>query len=354
MIAGMRSGRNVDVALVGSYPPPHGGQSVHIRNLSRYLDVRGMAVQVFNTGSNKDLREDRVVNIASSKSLLMALLFGSHFKLLHVHVSTAEEYGKLVPISLAAMIKGFPWLVTIHSGNSADLLRAATPLRRIASRELLAGARKIICVNSAIRDELSNLVGSEAMAVISPFSVDFVESALPEELENFLVVHTPIISCVGLYQPLYGFDQAVLLMKEVRKLYPKAGLVLIGDPRGADWCRALIAEIGLEKHVKLCGNLGHQECLMVMSRSAIFLRPTFYDGDSLSVREALALGVRVVASATDFRPEGVTLYCVGAFEDFVAKVLLALGDCVISCRRSSNEHFNLEQVWQIYLQIMKN
>lgn len=347
-----QSGRNVDVVLVGSYPPPHGGQSVHIQNLLRYLRGQGLEVRVFNTGSNKDLREDRVVNIASSGSLLTTLLFGSRFKLLHVHVSSAEDYGKLAPVGLAALVKGFPWLTTIHSGGSADRLRAASLLRRMASQALLARARKIICVNPTLREELSNLVGPETMVVIPPFSVDFSGSPLAAELEGFLADHAPIISCVGLYEPVYGFDQVVALMTRVREVYPKAGLLLIGDMKNADWCRALITGLGLEKHVKLCGNLAHQECLAVISRSALFLRPTRYDGDSLSVREALALGVRVVASATDFRPAGVTLYQTGVLQDLVDKALVALGNSGTGASLSANDHSNLEQVRQLYLELM--
>ena len=342
------------VALIGSYPPPHGGQSVHIRNLSMYLRMQGLDVRVFNTGSNKDVREDGVVNIASSRALLSILLFGSRFNLIHVHVSSADDFGKLAPIGVAALLKGSPWLATIHSGNSADRLRTATFLRRAASRSLLAGAKKIICVNHIIQEELSNLVGAESIAVIPPFSLDFSGSPVGKELEDFLSDHAPVLCCVGLYEPAYGFDQAVLLMTKVRELYPRAGLLLIGDKKSSEWCRSLIAERSLERHVKLCGNLTHQECLTVMSRSALFLRPTRYDGDSLSVREALALGVPVVASATDFRPDGVILYRTGVIQDLAAKALTAIGTEGIGVSRSVNDHGNLERVRQLYLEIAES
>ena len=124
--------------------------------------------------------------------------------------------------------------------------------------------------------------------------------------------------------------------------------------KGADWCLARMSEVSLKKHVGLCDNLDHQECLAVISRSALFLRPTLYDGDSLSVREALALGVPVVASTTDFRPDGVTLYRTGVFEDLVAKAFMALGKRGTSAICSANDYSNLEQVRQIYLKIMEN
>jgi glycosyltransferase involved in cell wall biosynthesis len=45
----------------------------------------------------------------------------------------------------------------------------------------------------------------------------------------------------------------------------------------------------------------------VLLRSAVFLRPTAWDGDSVIVREALAAGARVVATDTAPRPVGVEL-----------------------------------------------
>jgi len=62
----------------------------------------------------------------------------------------------------------------------------------------------------------------------------------------------------------------------------------------------------------------------VISRSDLFLRPTTTDGDAVSVREALELGVPVVASDAVPRPDAVVLYRAGDLADFVAKVREAL------------------------------
>jgi len=61
-----------------------------------------------------------------------------------------------------------------------------------------------------------------------------------------------------------------------------------------------------------------------MSASDVFLRPTLEDGDSISVREALALGVPVVASRAGTRPDGALLFHRGDVEEMCAKVELAL------------------------------
>jgi glycogen(starch) synthase len=62
----------------------------------------------------------------------------------------------------------------------------------------------------------------------------------------------------------------------------------------------------------------------LMSRSDVFLRPTLEDGDSISVREAISLGVPVVASRTGARPAGAILFEPGNMEDMLSKLDLAL------------------------------
>jgi glycogen synthase len=325
---------------------------VHIANLAGFLRAKGLEVAIFNTGSNKQIRADGVVNASSAGSLFARLLAGPKFGLIHVHVSHAQDYGKLLPVALAATATRVPWVTTIHSGNSAARLREASLPIRVTATALLGRAAAIITVNDAIADELSRRLGHAVVAVIPPFSVDFASSRLSSDVEDFLATHQPVISCVGLFDPTYGFDEAVRLMPPIREAFPNAGLMLIGDTRAADGCRALTTELGVEQHVKLCGNLSHAECMEAINQSALFLRPTRYDGDSLSVREALALGVPVVASATDFRPAGVVLYRSDVPGDLTEKVLTTLRGSTRSGARAANDDRNLEQVRQLYLQVM--
>src|SRR3954447_25741754 len=94
------------LVLVGSYPPPHGGQSVHIKKLTEHLQAHGHLSVCLNTGANKAIQEARVVNVRSSTQLLRALLRQSP-QLVHLHVSTPDEFGKLVPVWLASIVRSF-------------------------------------------------------------------------------------------------------------------------------------------------------------------------------------------------------------------------------------------------------
>jgi glycosyltransferase involved in cell wall biosynthesis len=187
------------------------------------------------------------------------------------------------------------------------------------------------------------------VVVIPPFSFAFSGATVPPVLDSFFATHAPVITSVGFYEPAYGFDDVVRLLGRVRQVYPNAGLVLVGDRTNSAWCEALIREQGLSDHVALAGNLGHDECLAVMQRSAVFVRATHYDGDSLSVREALSLGLPVVATATDFRPEGVIGYPRGSFEDLAGKTIAALGVARRGEDRPAADREHLARIREVYL-----
>ena len=86
------------------------------------------------------------------------------------------------------------------------------------------------------------------------------------------------------------------------------------------------ATSGLEENVLLLGDVDHETCLALMSACDVFLRPTLEDGDSISVREALSMGVPVVASRIGTRPAGAILFHSGDVEDMLAKIALALAE----------------------------
>jgi glycosyltransferase involved in cell wall biosynthesis len=62
----------------------------------------------------------------------------------------------------------------------------------------------------------------------------------------------------------------------------------------------------------------------MISASDVFVRPTFTDGDSISVREALSLGIPVIASDCVERPDGVVLFKTGNAGDLSGKLQCAL------------------------------
>jgi glycosyltransferase involved in cell wall biosynthesis len=107
---------------------------------------------------------------------------------------------------------------------------------------------------------------------------------------------------------------------------PGVGLAVFGPgTRTAEFVRDA-REARVAPFLEDLGELDHEHALGLLSRCDVFIRPTTHDGDSISVREALALGVPCVASGVCARPEGTYLFRGGHAQDLALRVRQALAE----------------------------
>jgi glycosyltransferase involved in cell wall biosynthesis len=131
------------------------------------------------------------------------------------------------------------------------------------------------------------------------------------------------MSTAVFFRPEYGLDLLVEAVARLRCEYPLLGCVVMGSGN-RDEAAALVRRRGLHGAIHFAGDLEHDECVKVIARSNVFVRPSRADGDSISVREAVALGVPTVASNVGTRPEGAHLFPVGDVDALVAGLRTAL------------------------------
>jgi glycogen(starch) synthase len=104
----------------------------------------------------------------------------------------------------------------------------------------------------------------------------------------------------------YKKSQDVILhaFKRLLGKYPDCSLVLIGaDGPMLRQTRALIGELGLEKHVELHVNVAHDQLPQYMERADLFILPSRAEPFGIVLLEAGAAGLPVVASGVGGIPE---------------------------------------------------
>jgi glycosyltransferase involved in cell wall biosynthesis len=112
---------------------------------------------------------------------------------------------------------------------------------------------------------------------------------------------------VGLLEPEYDLPVQIDAMAGILERYPRAGLLLVGAGSLEESLRARIAALPYRDRVLLYGDMPHEVTLRATLECDLLLRTTLYDGDSVSVREALYIGTTVIATDNGMRPEGVHL-----------------------------------------------
>jgi glycosyltransferase involved in cell wall biosynthesis len=301
----------VKLALVGNWPPPFGGVSVHVRALDRALRARGVDVRVLDIGTGDHHEKDAVVPargpVPCTRELAAAAAAG---RLVHLHTNGANPRSWLVALaaSRARLPLGPRGVLTIHSGLAPAWL-AASAERRALARTACAGFGRIVAVSGEIAEALARAgARADRITVLPAFSAgQAAVGAPPPALLPFRASHAPLFCASLAPGPTYGEDVLAEAFALVRRRLPGAGLVVFGVGSAG----GPLARRGEAGGVLALGEIANEAALAVMSACDVFARPTRADGDAISVREALSLGRPVVASNVGHRPPGCLLFPAG-------------------------------------------
>ncbi len=333
----MKARRDTRVLLVGDHPPPNGGVATHVEELFRALRARGAACSVLDIGKGQ-LPAQGVIpagGIAHFAAVLAA--HAARGYRIHVHTSGANPKSWMLAQACAAAgrLSGGA-LITLHSGLGPAWL-LASPARRVLARAVLVQFARVIAVSGPIRDVLGQC-GVRDVEVVSAFLRESVTpGAPPEGLVELRAKAAPLYCAMIAPRPEYGQEILLRAFREVRARLPGAALALYGpasDTVQGDGVRAF-------------GELHRAQALALMAACDVFVRPTLADGDSVSVREALALGRQVVATAVGHRPREVRLVPPGDAEA-LAEALVASTAETGARPSASPAPENLERILSFY------
>lgn len=311
------------ILLVGDYPPPYGGLSVQVASLRHRLAARpDTQVEVLDIGARRRERRPGCLPTTGPIGLARAIL--SHARrgfTPHVHTNGHNRKSWLVLLGCTATAAAGrrPAVVSLGSGSMPAFVETADPAMRAVVRAGLSAAGAVIVRNERARAVLQAFgVRAQKLAVLPGFygvTPDEIGQP-PAGVPAFRQQHQPLIGAIATLGAEYGIPLLLDAAARLRPKYPRLGVLLLGPDPLEDGCPRWALPVGECERPAL---------LAAMQRLDVFVRPTYFDGDASSVREALALGVRVVASNTDFRPEGVWRFPCGDADALADTIDTALG-----------------------------
>lgn len=316
------TGRRVKVLLVGNYPPPYGGMSVQISVLQRLLaDMPRFNCRVLDIGDLRRQTRPGCLNVNNGLDFAWKLAWHSARGYI-IHLHTNGHNTKSWAVSLMCALVGVAnrrrTILSIGSGLAPEFVeKASRPICALIKCALTLSAA-VICRNARTKAVVMNLgIPPAKVALLSGFyGVSQDALPVPGKIQQFLDDHSPTVGAMASVGEEYGVDLLIESVRRLRTVWPRLGALLIG-PGGR-------GQHALNGDLLVTGEVPHETALSAMQRLDVFVRPTYFDGDASSVREALALGVPVVASDTDFRPEGVIVFQKGQVHDLCQKILEVL------------------------------
>jgi glycogen synthase len=297
------------VLQLGPFPPPHGGVQTNLVAIRDHLRRHGISAPVINLTRHRREERDQVFYPSTALEVLK-LLWTIPADVIHLHLG-GQLTGRLLALCLAcSLTPGRRLVLTFHSGGYPSGDGGRNAKARSIRGFILRRPDAIVAVNTEIADWFRRLgVAEHRIKLMCPYAPVAVpdQSAVPPVIREFVARHSPLLTTVGLLEPEYDLALQIDAMTAIRSRHPNAGLVIVGAGSLDEQLRDRIAKSPSAPHILLCGDVPHDGTIRLLAESDVFLRTTLYDGDSVSVREALQVGVPVIASDNGMRPDGVRL-----------------------------------------------
>lgn len=297
--------KNKKILLIGPYPPPFGGVSIHIKRLKPLLAGR-FDVDVIDEAR---VKKDNIFNIRSLKigrylqKVLAADIVHIHSGLLSLRIL---HY-------LAASLFFKKRIITIHGYEPGRGV-----VERVLDKIMLRTCNKTIFVSREIAGRFNVKQYLIKDAFLPP---DLgAEEEIPAPVKNWVNEKRGLgyqVCSANAWrldshnnEDMYGLDLCIAAASELKKKNEKVAFVfVVCEDTGI---------IKLEKYRQLIREFGLEDCFLLFEAplsfirligdSDIVLRPTNTDGDALTVREALFFGKTVIASDVVMRPAGTRLF----------------------------------------------
>lgn len=279
-----------------------GGITSYLLTLTKGMLKKGHKVYLASSGGqllNRFLKEGIIhitIPIRTKAELNPKILFSlvklrrfiqqNNIQIIHSHTRVTQVLGELIRYFFHR-----PYISTCHGFFKPRLIRRIFP----------AWGIKVIAISDAVKEHLIKdfKVNPEKIRVIyngidlENFSLPGVEEKLKIK-EKFSFRDGPIIGIIARLSEVKGHLYLIKAMETVLSYLPKAQLVIVGEGRIKERLFRLVKDLRIERNVVFLPQIiDTKELLSVID---LFVMPSLEEGLGLSLMEAMALGLAVVAS----------------------------------------------------------
>ena len=242
----------------------------------------------------------------------VAMLLTGQVGLLHVHVASRASFWRKSGFFLLAFLFRIPTILHLHGGGFAVFFeQECGPLRRAYIRYIFNRASRVLVLSSGWLAWVRSISSNERIATM--FNPVLLPPALPA-WEARAPGSVLFLGKLGQAKGVYDLLQACAMLKE---RCPALRLAMGGDGDLAA-LQEKIDALGVTPHVELLGWVQGEQKLGLLDSCRIYVLPSYMEGLPMSILEAMAHGVPVIATAVGGIPD--------AIEDGVEGYLLAPGD----------------------------
>lgn len=233
---------------------------------------------------------------------LINFLRHENFDVVHTHLPSSNVLG-----TIAGRLAGKPVISAIRNSRDDTWGGLSVLLGKLETFTLRYLSHQVMAVGHATAAAQQHRLGNKlitpvpnALRLFSP-----LPSGKRNQIRTELIGNTtqPLLISTGRLVQQKGYGDLLTAFAEVHKQHPEAVLVIAGEGPLHNQLTDQINKLGLEEHVKLLGF--RDDVPLLLAASDIFVSSSHWEGLSVSILEAMAAGLPVVATNVSDTPRVV-------------------------------------------------
>jgi glycosyltransferase involved in cell wall biosynthesis len=333
-----------NILLIGSYPPPYGGISVHIKRLSNYIISKDDNCTILHTGKRISRKN---LNIRIIRIFDLRKLYGINKTnlIVHFHVSALRNIFSIYLLTM--FYNRQKKIITIHSGSFTNNFNRKSKFVKYLLSSILSHFDNIIALHKIQKQILHKdlLIELDKIFVIPAYIQPTATQKGLDKSQISLISNTKKVKIVtsGYIQEFYGYEMVIDFLEDNRKYI--GFFVFYGSP-DEKYKERIIDRIEKIDNIHYFVDLTPEQFNWIQKNSDIYVRNTDRDGDSVAIREAGYWGKKVCASKSSFRPDGTALFTFNVREEFESAINKVLEEENAGIIESGNS--NAEDIYELY------
>ena len=325
--------------LVGRYPPPLGGNTIHMQRLVQRLlaDRIPMSVlDIYNPGSGEadaaDPNRLAFSGFTGTRSaryvrLFRALRARARDAIIHIHIAAGTNFYRYAWLLGRLTAGAHKRVLTIHSGGWVGVFATLSPAQKKRALRVIGSFDDVICVNAQQHALLSQHVSSRLHLIPAYLPPSNEQAPLPDSVHQLRRAVDVMIVTSGYGTAVYDYETVLRAVELAqRRVSTRIGLAVATY---TTWDRPYWEQIlgrlrSSPVPTVTTTDLSPPQFLAVLAHAELYVRATLADGDAVAIREAASVGTRVVATDAVPRQAGTCLFRSGDAEALAGHIAAAL------------------------------
>ena len=294
------------------FPPKQlGGTEIATYNIAKHLARRGHEVHVI-TSLDKGLPREgmehgfyvhrifwRKIRFLGIMSFWVKMFWC--LKTISPDIVHVQSIGMGIPGFLAKTFLKKPFVVY---GRGSEVYLPST-FKNVISKLVLKNTESIIALTEDMKSEMQKLCDRDILVVPNGIDLEKFKNLSRKDIREILKIkdNENIITFVGTLRPVKGVKYLIKAMELIVKKNENAKLMLVGDGEEREELESLVEEFGLKERVKFVGRVQNEEIPQYMAASDVLVLPSLSEGFPVTILEAMASGLSIVATKVGGLPE---------------------------------------------------